>query len=95
MNHDQTFRIVLNVGALIVVPIMAYHRVKSQATGEKLDRWQEGRFMLFTLRPVGLITMLGLVAFMIQSVMDGLVSLCVYPNGCGGREWVWESLAEC
>ena len=66
MNHDQTFRIVLIVGALIVVPIMAYHRVKSQATGEKLDRWQEGRFMLFTLRPVGLTTMLGLVAFMIN-----------------------------
>ena len=62
MNHDQTFRIVLIVGALILVPIMGYHRVKSQATGEKLDRWQEGRFILFTLRPVGMITMLGLIA---------------------------------
>ncbi len=37
---------------------MVYHRLKSQATGEKLDRWQEGRFILFTLRPVGIITML-------------------------------------
>ncbi len=62
MNHDQTFRIVLIVGALILLPIMGYHRVKSQATGEKLDRWQEGRFILFTLRPVGMITMLGLIA---------------------------------
>ncbi len=62
MNHDQTFRIVLIVGALVLVPIMGYYRVKSQATGEKLDRWQEGRFILFTLRPVGMITMLGLIA---------------------------------
>ena len=66
MNHDQTFRIVLIVGALILLPIMGYHRVKSQATGEKLDRWQEGRVILFTLRPVGLVTMLGLIAFMIN-----------------------------
>ena len=42
MNHDETFRIVLVVGALILVPIMAYHRLKSQSTGEKLDRRQEG-----------------------------------------------------
>jgi protein-S-isoprenylcysteine O-methyltransferase Ste14 len=66
MNHDQTFRIVLIVGTVILLPIMAYHRLKSQATGEKLDRWQEGRFIVFTLRPVGLITMLGLIAFMIN-----------------------------
>ncbi len=66
MNHDQTFQIVLIVGTVILLPIMAYHRLKSQATGEKLDRWQEGRFIVFTLRPVGLITMLGLIAFMIN-----------------------------
>ncbi len=49
MDHDQTFRVVLIVGALIVFPVMGYHRLKSQATGEALDRWQEGRFILFTL----------------------------------------------
>ena len=66
MDYDQTFRIVLIVGALILFPIMAYHRLKSQATGERLDRWQEGRFILFTLRPVGVAAMLGLLAFMIN-----------------------------
>ncbi len=66
MDHDQTFQIVLIVGALILFPIMAYHRLKSQATGESLDRWQEGRFILFTLRPVGVAAMLGLLAFMIN-----------------------------
>lgn len=66
MDDDQTFRIVLIVVALTVFPVMAYSRVRSQATGEKLDRWQEGRFILFTLRPVGVAAMLGLLAFTIN-----------------------------
>ena len=66
MNDDQMFRIVLMSGALILLPIMVYHRVKSQATGETLDRWKEGHFILFTLRPVGVAAMLGLLAFVIN-----------------------------
>jgi protein-S-isoprenylcysteine O-methyltransferase Ste14 len=66
MNHDQTFRVALIVGSLIFVPVMAYHRFKSQATGEKLDRSQEGLFILFTLRPVGVAGMLALLAYMIK-----------------------------
>lgn len=66
MDYDQPFRIALILGALIVFPIMAYHRVKSQATREKLDRWQEGPLILFTLRPIGVAAMLGLLAFMIN-----------------------------
>ena len=66
MSQDQTFQLVLIVGALVVLPVMAYHRLKSQATGETLDRWQEGLFILFTLRPLGIATMLGLIAYMIN-----------------------------
>jgi protein-S-isoprenylcysteine O-methyltransferase Ste14 len=66
MNDDKAFQIVLIVGTLLLLPIMVYHRVKSQATGEALDRWQEGRFILFTLRPFGVAAMLGLLAFMIN-----------------------------
>jgi protein-S-isoprenylcysteine O-methyltransferase Ste14 len=66
MNHDQTFRVVLIVGSLVLLPIGAYHRIKSQATGEKLDRRQEGLFILVTLRPVGVAGMLGLVAYMVN-----------------------------
>lgn len=66
MNQDQTFRLVLIVGAVIVLPVMAYHRLRSQATREKLDRWQEGLFILFTLRPIGIATMSGLLAYMIN-----------------------------
>lgn len=93
MDYDQTFRIVLIVGALIVFPIMAYHRLKSQATGETLDRWQEGRFILFTLRPVGVAAMVGLLAFMINpSGWRGRPCGC--QSGCGGQESAWASLPE-
>ena len=66
MSHDQTFRVVLIVGFLLLLPIAGYYRLKSQATGEKLDRRQEGPFILFTLRPIGLVTMLGVIAYMIN-----------------------------
>ena len=63
---DQTFRVAIIVGALIFLPVMMYYRIRSQATREKLDRRQEGAFMLFTLRPLGLITMVGLFKYMID-----------------------------
>jgi protein-S-isoprenylcysteine O-methyltransferase Ste14 len=66
MNLDQTFRMILIVGSLLVFPVAIYHRLRSQATREKLDRWQEGPFILFTLRPVGIAAMLGLIAYMVN-----------------------------
>ena len=49
-----------------VVPIGLCHRIKSQATGEKLDRRQEGVFILATLRPIGLVRMIAVLAYMIN-----------------------------
>ncbi|MGH9148581.1 MAG: isoprenylcysteine carboxylmethyltransferase family protein [Vicinamibacterales bacterium] len=66
MNSDQTFRLVLIIGAIILFPIALYYRIRSQSTREKLDRWQEGKFILFTLRPIGLATMAGLIAYLIN-----------------------------
>ena len=64
-SEDQTFRLVLIAGALVLVPIMLYHRLKSR-TGESLDRRQEGLLILLTLRPVGIAMMLGLIVFMVN-----------------------------
>ena len=50
MGDDQTFRIILALGMAAVLPFGIYHRVRSQATGETLDRRQEGLFILLTLR---------------------------------------------
>jgi protein-S-isoprenylcysteine O-methyltransferase Ste14 len=63
---EGPFRMVLIAGFLLVVPIGLYYRIKSQGTGEKLDRWQEGLFILATLRPLGLVLWLGLIAYMID-----------------------------
>jgi protein-S-isoprenylcysteine O-methyltransferase Ste14 len=51
MSDDQLFRLILLAGLVIVMPIGIYHRLKSR-TGEKLDRRQEGLFILITLRVV-------------------------------------------
>jgi len=48
-------RTALLVIVLAVFPIGIYHRLRSQATRESLDRWQEGLFILATLRPVGIL----------------------------------------
>ena len=63
---DQTFRLILALGMAAFVPVALYHRVRSQATREKLDRRQEGLFILLTLRPLGLAAMGGLVAFLLD-----------------------------
>src|SRR5262245_9912862 len=56
MSDEQVFRTILVVSALLLFPVSIYHRVKSQSTRERLDRWQEGYFILFTLRPIGIAT---------------------------------------
>ena len=66
MGDDYTFRMILLVGFLIVIPIGIYHRLRSQATREKLERRQEGLFILLALRPIGVAGMAGLIAFLIN-----------------------------
>ena len=53
-------------GFVLVFPIALYFRIRSQATGESLDRRQEGWFILLTLRPAGLLFMVSLVAYAVN-----------------------------
>jgi protein-S-isoprenylcysteine O-methyltransferase Ste14 len=66
MGDDDIFRSILVAGMLVFMPIAIYRRVRSQATGEKLDRRQEGLLVLLTLRPLGIATMAGVIAFAIS-----------------------------
>jgi protein-S-isoprenylcysteine O-methyltransferase Ste14 len=61
-----TFRTILIVGLVIVVLITLHHRVKSWASGESLDRRQEGLFILATLRPIALALWVGVIAYAID-----------------------------
>jgi protein-S-isoprenylcysteine O-methyltransferase Ste14 len=63
MTDDESFRWILLAGFVLLLPIGIYHRLRA-ATGEKLDRWQEG--WLLALRPLGLVVMIGVIAFMIH-----------------------------
>lgn len=66
MQDDNIFRFILILGSAVVYPIAIYHRLKSQASGEKLNRRAEGIFILVTLRPIGFASVLGLFAYMIN-----------------------------
>ena len=66
MVLDDTFQRILRISFIVVLPIALYYRVKSQATREKLDRRQEGLFILATLRPVGLLLWVGIIAYTIN-----------------------------
>lgn len=105
MQDDSAFRIVLLVVLLAVLPVGAYHRIKSQATGEKLDRRQEGIFILSTLRPVGAAFWFGLFAWMINpawlvwsSVRVPLwsrwMSVGILVAGCLLLVWTFRSLGK-
>ena len=66
MADDQIFRLILIAAFAIIMPPLIYYRVKSQASGESLDRRQEGLFVLVTLRPLALASMFGLIAYTIN-----------------------------
>ena len=66
LHDDDIFRLILILGFVAVMPIGLYHRLKSQASGEKLDRRQEGRFILSTLRPIATMRIIGVVTYVIN-----------------------------
>jgi protein-S-isoprenylcysteine O-methyltransferase Ste14 len=63
---ETALRGVLTGVLLVLLPIGVYHRVRSQSTGETLDRRQEGILILATLRPLGAVFWLGTFAWMIN-----------------------------
>lgn len=65
MSDDELFRLILLAGFSIFMPIGIWHRLRSR-TGEKLDRRQEGLFILVTLRLAGIAGMAGLVVYLIN-----------------------------
>jgi protein-S-isoprenylcysteine O-methyltransferase Ste14 len=103
MNHDQALRDVLLVVFLVVLPIGIYHRLKSQATRESLDRRQEGLFILATLRPIAAVFWIGVIAWMVDPgwMEWSSVSLPVWLRwtgvgvvviACGLLVWTFRSL---
>jgi len=66
MSEEETLRWSLLAGMLAVFPIIAYHRIKAHRAGESLDRYQEGLFILATLRPIGLVFFVSLAIYLVN-----------------------------
>jgi protein-S-isoprenylcysteine O-methyltransferase Ste14 len=66
MTLDATFQAILLAGFLLVIPVALYHRIQSQSSREKLDRRQEGLFLLATLRPLGVILWVAVITYAIS-----------------------------
>ena len=66
MTDDSIFRLMLISIVAVFGPIAMSYRLRSQ-TDEKLDRWQEGVFILFGLRLSAVPCVVGGVAWMIDS----------------------------
>lgn len=64
MNLDATFRPLVVAGFVVIMLIALPFRVRSQATGEKLDRTQEGMTTMIALRLAGLALWASAIAFM-------------------------------
>jgi len=66
MNQEATLRAVLGAGILAVFAITLNHRRRSWASKEALDQRQEGLFILATLRPIGLLLWMGVIAYLVN-----------------------------
>ena len=87
MPNDQPFRIALLVGIGLCFPVMAYFRIRSQLTGERLDRRQEGWFILISLRLVAVIGATVMIAFLVDPSLTRWSSLPL-------PEWLrWSGIA--
>ena len=98
MSDESALRAVLIGVMLVLLPFGMYHRIRSQSSGEKLDRRQEGLFVLATLRPVGAVFWIAVFAWMINPAWMAWSSLAlpiwlrwmgVLSLLCGSALLVW------
>lgn len=84
MTNDDLFRLILVIAFLAFLPFALYHRIRS-VTSEKLDRWQEGTFILFGLRLSGLPWLIGCITWMLNPhwIAWSSVPLPVWVRWCG------------
>ena len=75
MTADAAFRPYVIAIFVVVMMIALPFRIKSQSTGEKLDRLQEGLFILIALRLAGAVLWFSALAFMINPAWMAWASL--------------------
>jgi len=85
MSADELFRWIFVAILVGFLPFGLYHRIRSNIGGEKLDRWQEGKFILFGLRLSGLPWFIGGIVWMIDPSLMAWASvpLPLWLRWCG------------
>lgn len=65
MTEDSLFRLLLGIWLGLLLPVGLWFRIRSQSTGEKLDRMQEGLVILIGLRLGGALMLLVLILYFV------------------------------
>jgi hypothetical protein len=79
------------VGLLVLMAIEVFHRLRA-CTGEKLDRRQEGLFILVALRLVALAGMAALAVYLLNPVKLGLQ--CCASSSPAKVGWGWRRVLD-
>jgi protein-S-isoprenylcysteine O-methyltransferase Ste14 len=66
MTDESVFRSIVIINLALTLPIGLYHRIRSEATREKLARREEGVFIIIGLRLCGLLGLIALAAYLIN-----------------------------
>ena len=94
---DDFFRFMLLGLMAVFFPFAFYHRLRSN-TGEKLDRWQEGKFIMFGLRLGAIPFVAGSLLWLLDPTRMAWTSFpfpawlrcgALVAVGCGGLLLVW------
>jgi protein-S-isoprenylcysteine O-methyltransferase Ste14 len=85
MSPDELFRWIFVTILVTFLPFGLYHRIRSNLSGEKLDRWQEGAFILFGLRLSGLPWFIGGIVWMVDPTLMvwASVPIPLWVRWCG------------
>ena len=91
MTDESVFRLFAIISLVLNLPIGLYHRIRSQATREKLARKEEGILIMVGLRLCGLFALISLAAYLINPSWM-IWSSVAFPYGCVGSVGVWRCL---
>ena len=66
MTTESTFRVIATGNIALCLPIGLYHRIKSRAEGERLDRREEGIIIMVGLRLCGVLAWVLFAAYLVN-----------------------------
>ena len=88
MNDDGVFRWFVVAAFVFLMVVALPFRIRSQKTGEPLDRRQEGLFILATLRPAAIVLWSSVFAYMVNPPWMTWSSVAAMPSGSRNCPWV-------